>query len=146
MKRLTRDYTIPCDQRYRVFDPAITIESGETIIVETVNHMTPVVRNEDDLHPHGSPEYCEREETGPIYVRGARPGDMLAIRIENIRLVGLPHAHGSGPHCDRFPQRPYGNQGLLRPGCHDHDFKSRAWGPHHPEHRKQRTCCGGMGV
>jgi amidase len=84
----------------------MTIESGETIVVETINHMTPVVRSEDDLHAHGSPQYREREETGPICVRGARPGDMLAIRIENIQLVGLPHAHGSGPLSDRFPQKP----------------------------------------
>lgn len=106
MNRLTRDHTIPGNQRYQVFEPAMTIEPGETIVVETINHMTPVVRSENDLHPHGSPKYRERQETGPIYVRGARPGDMLAIRIENIQLVGLPHAHGSGPLSDRFSQRP----------------------------------------
>ncbi|MFQ5806051.1 MAG: acetamidase/formamidase family protein [Phycisphaerae bacterium] len=106
MKRLTRDNTVRCDQRYRVFEPAITVDPGETIVVETVNHMTPIVRSEKDLHRHGAPEYREREETGPIYVRGARRADMLAIHIENIELVGLPHAHGSGPLRERCPQDP----------------------------------------
>jgi amidase len=106
VKRLTRDHTVPGDDRYRVFEPALRIDPGETIVVETINHMTPVVRSESDLHPHGAPEYREREETGPIYVRGAGPGDMLAIHIESIELVGLPHAQGSGPLEDRYPQEP----------------------------------------
>jgi amidase len=106
MRHLSRDKTVPCPQRYRVFDPVMTIEAGETIVVETINHMTPIVESEADLHAHGTPEYREREETGPIFVRGAAPGDMLAIRIEDIQIVGLPHAHGAGPLVDRFPQQP----------------------------------------
>lgn len=106
MRRLTRDKRVPLRQRYKVLEPAITIDSGETIVVETINHMTPIVESEVDLHAHGTPEYREREETGPIFVRGAKPGDMLAIRIGRIEIVGLPHAHGAGPLADRFPQRP----------------------------------------
>lgn len=106
MRRLTREHTIPVDQRHHVLTPAITIDPGETVVVETINHMTPVVYTEAELHPHGSPEYREREETGPISVRGAEPGDMLAIHIKRIDIVGLPHAHASGPLVDRYPQRP----------------------------------------
>jgi amidase len=108
MKRLSRENTVPLHSRYRVFDPVLTIDPGETILVETINHMTPVVRSVADLHPHGSPEYREREETGPIYVRGAQPGDMLAIHIEHIDIIGLPHAHGWGPLADVYPQEPIG--------------------------------------
>lgn len=104
MTRLTRDHTV--DHSYSVLEPALTIEPGETIVVETINHMTPIVRSEADLHPHGSPEYREREETGPIAVRGARPGDMLAVHIEQIEVVGLPHAHGWGPLAGVYPQEP----------------------------------------
>jgi amidase len=68
--------------------------------------MTPIVRSAADLHPHGSPLYREREETGPIAVRGAQPGDALAIKIEKIELVGLPHAHGGGPLRQLYPQQP----------------------------------------
>jgi amidase len=106
VKRLTRDKTIPCQRRYKVSEPVLVVEPGETIVVETINHMTPIVWSEADLHPHGSPEYKEREETGPVAVLGAKPGEMLAIRIEDVQIVGLPHAHGSGPLCDRFPHEP----------------------------------------
>ena len=106
MRRLTRDRTVPVPRRYQVFEPALVIEPGETLVVETINHMTPIVRGLEDLAPHGSPRYREREETGPIAVLGARAGDMLAVRIEAISIVGLPHVHGSGPLADRFPQEP----------------------------------------
>ncbi len=106
MRRGSREHTVPGDRHYTVFEPAIEVESGETIVVETINHMTPVVRTMDDLHPHGSSEYQEREETGPIAVRGAAPGDMLAVHIEGIEVVGLPHAHGWGPLGDVYPQEP----------------------------------------
>ncbi|MBN1919401.1 MAG: acetamidase/formamidase family protein [Verrucomicrobia bacterium] len=112
MKRLTRDKIVPGGMRYKVFEPAMTVEPGETILVETINHMTPIVETEADLHPHGSPEYRERCETGPIHVKGAKPGDMLAVRIEQINVVGLPHAHGWGPLYNRetgaYKQEPLG--------------------------------------
>ena len=106
MQRLTREHTVPLRQRYRVVEPALVVEPGETILVETINHMSPIVRSEEDLAAHGSPDYEEREETGPIFVKGARPGDALSIRIEGIEFVGLPHATGSGPLAETYPQRP----------------------------------------
>ena len=106
MKRLTRDHLVPGKLRRRVYEPAMTVEPGETILVETINHMTPIVETDADLHAHRSPEYQERQETGPIAVVGAQPGDMLAIRIEKIDVVGLPHAHGWGPLSDVYPQQP----------------------------------------
>jgi len=106
MKRITRNLTVPCGKRYTITEPVVTVDPGETILVETINHMTPVVESEADLHAHGSPEYREREETGPIFVNGAHPGDMLAIDIGTIDFVGLPHAHGCGPLADEYPQQP----------------------------------------
>jgi amidase len=94
------------DRRYRVLEPVCIVDPGETVVVETINHMTPVVQSEHDLHAHGSPGYREREETGPIFVRGARLGDTLQVHIENIEPVGFPHAHGSGPLADLYPQEP----------------------------------------
>lgn len=106
MKRVRRDQVVPHGQRYRVDVPVITIEPGETILVETINHMTPVVRSAADLHNHGTEGYQERRETGPIAVPGAEPGDMLAIHIEKIEVVGIPHAKGWGPLGGRYPQEP----------------------------------------
>lgn len=106
MRRLAREHTVPHGERYRVYDPVMTVKPGETVVVETINHMTPVVRSAEDLHAHGTEEYQERMETGPIFVEGAGPGDMLAVKIEKIEVVGIPHAHGSGPLLDLYPQQP----------------------------------------
>ncbi len=106
MRRIPRNLRVPLDRRYRVLEPVCTIDAGETVVVETINHMTPVVLSEADLHAHGSPEYREREETGPIFVSGAHPGDTLAVHFERIDVVGLPHAHAWGPLVDVYPQKP----------------------------------------
>lgn len=106
MQRITRDKVVPHGQRYRVEESVATVDPGETIVVETINHMTPVVRSEADLHVHGTDGYQERRETGPIAVAGAEPGDMIAIHIEAIVVVGVPHAKGWGPLGNRYPQEP----------------------------------------
>ena len=89
MRRLTRDHTVPVDKRYQVREPAVEVELGETFVVETINFRTPIIRTPEDANPT---EYREREETGPIFVRGIEPGDTLAVHIEAIEPVG--HASG----------------------------------------------------
>lgn len=63
--------------------PAITIESGETIAVETEDAFSGQIRKEGDRRdsvkmPYGNPQ------SGPIAVEGAGPGDTLAVHIERI--------------------------------------------------------------
>jgi amidase len=65
------------------------VDLGETFVVETINFRTPIIRTSEDANPK---EYREREETGPIFVKGIEPGDVLAIHIEDIR----PEGHASG--------------------------------------------------
>jgi len=89
MKRLTRDHTVPCDRRYQVRQPALEVDLAESFLVETINFRTPVIRTAADANP---PVYREREETGPIFVRGIEPGDVLAIHIQSIE----PEGHASG--------------------------------------------------
>jgi hypothetical protein len=89
MKRISRDKTVPPDKRYKVREPVAEVELGETFMVETVNFRTPVVRTPEDANPE---TYREREETGPIFVKGIEPGDVLRIEIEDIRREG----HTSG--------------------------------------------------
>jgi len=62
---------------------------GEPFVVETINFRTPIIRTPADANPQ---IYREREETGPVFVQGIEPGDILAIHIENIEPVG--HASG----------------------------------------------------
>ena len=61
MQRITRDKVVPHGQRYRVEESVATVDPGETIVVETINHMTPVVRSEADLHDHGTDGYQEND-------------------------------------------------------------------------------------
>lgn len=89
MKRISREYTVPPDQRHTVREPVGEVEPGERFVVETINFRTPIIRTPEDANPA---EYREREETGPIFIRGIEPGDVMAIHIENIQ----PEGHGSG--------------------------------------------------
>jgi len=89
MKRITREHTVPCSQRGKVHDPVAEVELGEEFIVETINFRTPIIRDPEDANPL---KYREREETGPVFIRGIQPGDVLAIHIEDIN----PEGHASG--------------------------------------------------
>ncbi len=89
MKRITRDKTVPPSRRYEVREPVAEVEIGETFVVETINFRTPIIRTPGDANPE---TYREREETGPIFIRGIQPGDVLKIQIEDIR----PEGHASG--------------------------------------------------
>ena len=90
MKRILREHTVPLDRRYQVTEPVAEVELGETFVVETINFRTPIVRTPADANP---PQYREREETGPIFVKGVATGDVLAVAIEDIRIEG--HASGA---------------------------------------------------
>jgi len=89
MKRITRNFTVPPEFRYQVREPVAEVELGETFIVETINFRTPIIRTPEDANPE---TYREREETGPIFVKGIQPGDVLRIQIEKI----TPEGHASG--------------------------------------------------
>jgi acetamidase/formamidase len=89
MQRITRDHTVPVRSRYRVLEPVAEVELDHSFVVETINFRTPVIQTPEDANP---PVYREREETGPIYVKGIAQGDVLAIHVEDIQPVG--HASG----------------------------------------------------
>ncbi len=62
----------------------LRVTSGESIIVETEDAFSGQVRTNADRRdkqkmPYGNPQ------TGPIWVDGAKPGDSLAIKIEDIQ-------------------------------------------------------------
>ena len=57
------------------------VDLGESFVVETVTFRTPIIRSEADANPV---TYREREETGPIWVRGVEPDDVLAVHIEDM--------------------------------------------------------------
>jgi len=89
VKRISREYTVPPDQRHMAREPVGEVKPGETFVVETINFRTPIIRTPDDANPA---KYREREETGPVFIKGIAPGDVIAIHIEDIQ----PEGHASG--------------------------------------------------
>jgi amidase len=82
------------ERRQRVFEydaanqPAITVEPGETIVVETTNAFgDQTFRPGDTLA--GLDLSAADPLTGPIAVAGAEPGDALAVKIEDIQVRGI---------------------------------------------------------
>jgi amidase len=89
MLRISRQHTVPNEHRYHVLEPVAEVALGETFIVETINFRTPIIRTPSDANPE---IYRERQETGPIFIKGIQPGDILAIHIVDIQ----PEGHASG--------------------------------------------------
>lgn len=74
--------------------PKLTIDSGDTVSVETMMHSHDKVKSGATMqelialrkaNPGGGPHSL----TGPIYVNGAEPGDVLEIRI--LKIVPKPY-------------------------------------------------------
>jgi acetamidase/formamidase len=81
--------------------PVLTINSGDTVTVETATQIAPEeVDRSDVVPPSAVPEYTRtifREVkdrgpgahilSGPIFINGAEPGDVLEVRIQRIELA-----------------------------------------------------------
>ena len=101
--------------------PILTINSGDTVTIETATQLDPAdVDKSGAVSPSVVPDYTRtifREVkdrgpgfhilTGPIYVNGAMPGDVLEVRIQQIDLaVGYGynvHRPYLGTLPDEFP-------------------------------------------
>ena len=84
MHIITRDrivYSFSRDHR-----PVQEVSPGDRIRFETYDARTGTILNENDLldqpHPRGL-----NPATGPVFVRGAEPGDTLYVEIQNIQLA-----------------------------------------------------------
>ena len=87
--------------------PVLRIKSGDTVEVLTMSTSNPASRaragvKDEDIQPEWKAIYANqppREErgpgghvlTGPIYIEGAEPGDVLEVRIQKIQLA-VPYA------------------------------------------------------
>lgn len=66
--------------------PALEIEPGDTVVLETYDARTGTIRRDGDLLDHPHPK-GSNPATGPILVRGAEPGDALRVEIQQIALA-----------------------------------------------------------
>jgi acetamidase/formamidase len=81
--------------------PVLTVSSGDTVTIETATQIDPAeVDRSGVVPPNAVPEYTRtifREVkdrgpgahilSGPIFINGAEPGDVLEVRIQKIELA-----------------------------------------------------------
>ena len=93
MKYVTRDHISYI--LWKDLPPVLEVEQGEPFVLETEDALSGRVRSEADAQPEPMARFhAERDAgkiggnpvTGPVFVRGAQPGDTLAVRIEAIDL------------------------------------------------------------
>ena len=82
--RVTRNHIVYSLDRSH--PPVLEIDSGDVVAMETYDARTGTVRRDEDLlerpHPDGT-----NPATGPLFVRGAEPGDGLCVEIQQIDLA-----------------------------------------------------------
>src|SRR5437016_6305128 len=115
-----KHYTLPANKdtvQWGWFDPTekpkLVVDSGDTVSIETLRHGMDEVKpgaSMDDIvklrlaNPGGGPHSV----TGPIFVNGAEPGDVLEIRIKKI----VPKAFATNFH---LPGAQFPTVGQLAP-------------------------------
>lgn len=88
MRKITREHVI-----YEMSAgncPAAKVESGETVVFETYDCYQGQLLPEGNTFKDFDRKYSN-PATGPVYVNGAMPGDMLKITIEKLQMgpVGI---------------------------------------------------------
>jgi amidase len=84
MTKLTRDtvfYAFSAD-----LEPVLEIEPGEKVQMETHDCFCGQMQSEADTVDDLDWERVN-PATGPVYVRGAQPGDILAVEIEDVQVA-----------------------------------------------------------
>src|SRR6266852_8976884 len=100
--------------------PVLTIKPGDTVVMETMMHF------HDQLVPGGAtldalakirqdnPGRGAHTLTGPIYVEGAEPGDVLKVKINKIVPRSLWGEHELSRNCRAIPEGVSGRESPLR--------------------------------
>jgi len=105
--------------------PALTIQSGQTVEIETLSHQGLVTAKNpeaffadhgiaaNEVLPDAKAIYAETKRpkgasvhilTGPVYVEGAAPGDTLEIRVHDIKFRVPYGVNNTGPGKGVLPQ------------------------------------------
>lgn len=84
--------------------PCYVAKPGETIMFKTVDCFTGQITSEDQFP---TDEYENMDlATGPVYVEGAKPGDVLVVDILDVAVAPVGTTCGiGGPLADRIEQR-----------------------------------------
>jgi acetamidase/formamidase len=69
-------------------EPVLEVEPGEEVVFETLDSWTGRLTRPEDIHVK-KPDYSRSNPAaGPVFVRGAQPGDALAVDV----LAIAPHS------------------------------------------------------
>lgn len=81
---ITRDHIVySLDKAH---PPVLEIDSGDEVVLETYDARTGTIEKDEDLLEHPNPA-GSNPATGPVFVRGAEPGDGLCVEILEIKLA-----------------------------------------------------------
>ena len=99
--------------------PVLRIKSGDTVEVQTVTTSSPTSLSragvkDEDIEPELKAIYAEVTGerkgpgghilTGPIFIEGAEPGDVLEVRIQKIQLATPYATNGFSPQRGVLPR------------------------------------------
>ena len=78
--------------------PVLSIDPGDQVVFETHDSSTGRIRTADDLTAYLKVREATKVNpaAGPVFVRGAKPGDELIVVIESIELAGQGYVR-AGP-------------------------------------------------
>src|SRR5699024_5785130 len=65
--------------------PTKVVDSGTTLTIETFDCFTDQIQSEDDVMSEIDWNQVN-PATGPVFVEGAQPGDILKVKIEKIEI------------------------------------------------------------
>ena len=126
------DYTLSADSTHnkwsRSIEPVLTVDSGAVIdafLVEASGGVVTVNSTADDIEAIGAADPFHAL-TGPVYVRGAMPGDVLAVTLHKIEVQDWGWSAifpGFGFLADEFAE-PYMKIYRFVPGDTEADFGS----------------------
>ena len=77
--------------------PVLEIEPGDSVRFSTPNHAWDTARGER-LEPRSPEIDCGHALAGPIFVRGAKAGQTLTVRVDEVTPGGWGVAHGGEDH------------------------------------------------
>lgn len=97
MLRITKEHKIGIMDRQN--PPAAICGSGDTVVFETLDCADGAVTRTGERDYAG--KYLRNPATGPLCVRGAKPGDLLRVRILDIKMADWGFM-GTGFGCDCF--------------------------------------------
>lgn len=88
----------------RLAEPVAEVEPGAELIFETLDALGGRVRTLADALSVTIPHELGNPATGPVYVRGAEPGDTLAITLLDVKLgeFGYGRVKGGGVIIDEL--------------------------------------------